>query len=128
MVEGLLTRAYIELALGQDDRYEGYRLLAAKAYEHYRNKISGPGGNPDRVKLPSYDILNQTALDDLLNPQSNLLPYAARAVIRTYLKLPPETNARPAISTNPPPAATTNAVKTVSTNYVPANPGSPTLP
>ena len=31
-VEGLLARAYYELAIGQDDRYAGFKLLAGKIY------------------------------------------------------------------------------------------------
>ena len=35
-VGGLLGQAYRALALGEDDRYAGFRLLAAKVYEHYQ--------------------------------------------------------------------------------------------
>ena len=127
VVEGLLVRAYIALATDQNDRYEGYKRLAAQAYERYSNKTTFPGGNADRVKLPEWNVLNQTALNDLLDPQKGL-PYAARAVLRTQLSLPAETNAPPAIPINPPPAARTNAVEKISTNYVPANPAVPTQP
>ena len=65
-------------------------------------------------------------LHDLLDPQTGI-PYAARAVIRTSLRMSPETNAPP-VSANVPPVATTNAVEKIPTNYVPVNPVSPPLP
>ena len=33
MIQGLLGRAYYELAIGQDDRYAGFKLLASKIYD-----------------------------------------------------------------------------------------------
>jgi glutathione S-transferase len=57
-VEGLLTRAYYELAIGQDDRYAGFKLLAGKVYENYQ-------------------VLNR-----LLDTQQGM-PYAMRAVVKT---------------------------------------------
>ncbi len=45
VIQGLLLRSYYELAIGQDDRYAGFKLLAGKAYERYRAKTSDHGGN-----------------------------------------------------------------------------------
>jgi hypothetical protein len=55
-VQGLLTRAYYELAIGQDDRYAGFKLLAGKIYERYQVKTA-KGANT-RIALPPYDDLN----------------------------------------------------------------------
>ena len=96
-IQGLLARGYISLALGQDDRYEGYRLLAGKIYNRYQNEIKSYKGNLQRVGLMSFVELNRTVLDQLLDPQGGL-PYAMRAVIRTQLAMPAETNA-PATAT-----------------------------
>jgi hypothetical protein len=110
-VEGLLSRAYYELAIGQDDRYSGFKLLANKIYTHYQTKIDAYQGQ-QRVGLPPFADINRTVLDQLLDPKQGM-PYAARAVLRTQLRLPQET-----VSTNAPSAAaiSTNAPEAVGMN------------
>ena len=102
-VEGLLTRAYYELAIGQEDRYAGFKLLAGKVYEHYQAEISGLKSNLQRVGLPPFADFNRMVLNRLLDTQQGM-PFAMRAVLRTQLGMPPETNAPPAAndSTNAP--------------------------
>jgi hypothetical protein len=114
-VQGLLARAYYELAIGQDDRYAGFRLLARKIYSQYEAKVASYQGQ-QRVGLPPFADINQKVLNQILDPKQGM-PFAARAVIRTQLRLPPE-----APSTNAPPAAitSTNMPETVDTN-VPAS-------
>lgn len=107
-VQGLLTTAYINLAGGQDDRYENLKRLAIRVYQRYTEKTAGFRGDK-RIPLPPFETLNNAILRQLLNPQEGL-PYAARAVLRTQLGLPSETVA-PA-----PSAATTNAVENIPTN------------
>ena len=106
-VQGLLTQAYYNLAVGQDDRYENLKRLAARVYERYTSKTSSYGAK--RIPLPPFDTLNKTVVQQLLNPQAGV-PYAARAVLRTQLGLPAE-SAAPA-----PNPGSTNAVENVSTN------------
>ena len=110
-VEGLLGRGYYELAMGDDNRYAGYKLLANKIYDRYQKQVASFEGQA-RVGLPPLADINRTVLNQLLNPEKGL-PYAARAVLRTQLRLPPET-----ASTNAPPAAavSTNMPETVETN------------
>jgi hypothetical protein len=73
-----------------------------------------------RIPLPPYDQLNNFVVNQLLDPQARLLPYAARAVLRTQLGLPGETVA--------PANTATNAVETISTNSILTNAVSPVLP
>ncbi len=113
VVEGLIARSYYAMATGQDDRAAGFQLKARLVYDHYQ-KMMGKG--QPRAALPSLDVLNHTVLNDLLDTQKPVLPYAARAVIRTQLGMPAETNAPPAnVSTNaaPPAVNSTNTVSTV---------------
>ncbi|HEU6446906.1 MAG TPA: hypothetical protein VFV23_00525 [Verrucomicrobiae bacterium] len=114
VVQGLLANAYSELALGSEDRAAGYKLLARKVYDSYQNRIKG-GNNLERIGLPPWNMLNQTVISDLLNPEESPLPYAARAVIRSQLGMKAETNA-PSVSTN----AATSAISSTATN-MPAN-------
>jgi hypothetical protein len=109
-VAGLLAQAYGALVLGQDDRYAGFRLLAAKVYEHYQAEISNQKSNLQRIGLPPFADLNRAVLDQLLDPQEGA-PFAARAIIRSQLGMPEETNVPPmTVSTN------TRAAATVSSN------------
>ncbi len=110
-VEGLLGRAYYELAVGDDNRYAGFKLLANKIYDRYHKQVASFQGQA-RVGLPPLADINRMVLNQLLDPKKGL-PYAARAVLRTQLRLPPET-----ASTNAPPAAavSTNMPETVETN------------
>lgn len=108
-VEGLLIHSYEQLVLGQDDYAESYKRIAQKVYQNYEKKITKGANGQERVGLPPYDDINRQALNQLLDPQ-NGLPYAARAILRTRLRLPPETNAPSQISTNLPAASlSTNA-------------------
>jgi hypothetical protein len=104
-VQGLLVRAYSDLVLGNDDRYENLKRLATRVYQRYVGKTSSY--SRERIPLPPFDTLNNAVIRQLLNPQTGV-PYAARAVLRTQLGLPAETVA--------PAPATTNAVEHVSTN------------
>jgi hypothetical protein len=104
VIQGLLASSYLALAIGQDERYAGFMNLAHKVYDSYEKRINDKLNNNPRIGLPDFRLLNQTVLNGLLDPQKNLLPYAARAVIRTQLGMSGETNAPPAatVSTNAP--------------------------
>jgi hypothetical protein len=89
-VQGLLAHAYFDLANGQDDRYENFKRLALRVYENYTGKTSKFNGDK-RIPLPPWNELNQTVLQQLLDPKGGV-PYAARAALRTALKMPSEGN------------------------------------
>jgi len=108
-IQGLLARAYIALAIGQDDRCAGFKLLAGKVYDRYQAEISSMKSNLPRIGLPSFAELDRTVLNQLLDPKQGL-PYAMRAVLRTQLRMTAETNAPPAA------AISTNALENASTN------------
>lgn len=116
-IEGMLIHAYEDLAIGQDDRYAGFRLLAKKLWDNYEKKVVKYTADQTRTGLPPFEAINRTVLDHLLAPQ-NGLPYAARAIIRTQLHMLPEvtrtgssTNSLPAeTSLSPPAAPATNSV------------------
>ena len=113
-VQGLLTHAYVDLAIGQDDRAAGFQLLAERVYANYQVKI---GRDQPRASLPPMNDVKRTVLNLLLDPQRGL-PYAARAALRTQLGMPAETNAPPqTVSTN----AVAPAVSPVPTNAPAAN-------
>ncbi|HXE42187.1 MAG TPA: hypothetical protein VN516_04095, partial [Candidatus Baltobacteraceae bacterium] len=112
-IQGSLMHSYLDLAIGENDIFAGYQLLAQKIYNRYQNKM---GNDQKRVTLPPMQNLKRDVLNALLDVKDGL-PFAARAVIRTQLQMPAET-----VSTNsiaPPvlpettnvPAATNSAKK-----------------
>jgi hypothetical protein len=115
VVEGLFAQSYYALAIGEDERAAGFQLKARSVYDHYYSKVKG-NGNENRVPLPPFDLLKKTVLNDLLDTQKPVLPYAARAAIRSQLRMPAETNAPVVISTNWPPLTATNTVEKIPTN------------
>jgi hypothetical protein len=90
-IQGLLSRAYYELAVGQDDRYAGFKLLAGKVYQRYMSKTAGANGDK-RIPLPPFDVMNKFVLSQLLDPAQGV-PFPMRAIIRTHLGMGAETNA-----------------------------------
>jgi hypothetical protein len=120
VIQGLIARSYYNLAIGQEDRYAGFKLLAQKVYQSYQKKIGKMQSNLERVGLPPYDVLDRNVLNKLLDPKDGM-PYAMRAVLRTQLGMPAEVSATPPAtnSTNTPPAAVTNAVETVTNSAAP---------
>ncbi len=116
VIEGLLVRSYYEIAIGQDDRYAGFKLLARKVYDKYQKKISSNNSNIQRTSLPSFDVLNRSVLSKLLDPKDGM-PFAMRAAIRTQVGMPAETNAPPVITaTNAIPVTSTNTAGNAPTN------------
>ena len=117
-VMGLLSTAYGNLAIGQDDRYAGLSRIAKKSYDIYQAKISKYAKDQQRVGLDPFPTLNHRVLDDLLNPKTGL-PFDARAVICSQLGIAMQTNApsaatprnsaAPAISSTPTNAPATNS-------------------
>jgi hypothetical protein len=118
-VEGMLAQSYLALALGQQDRYVGFRNLARKVYDNYQGKLLKYGNDKARTGLPPFADINKFILNQLLDPQHGL-PYAARAAIRSQLGMSSEAQASAAgLSTNSVPSVVS------STNTPAANPVSP---
>lgn len=92
-LDGLLVRSYVSLALGDYDRYIGLRLLAQKVYKKYQDQAARYEKDFNRTKLSPFSDIDKDVTNHLLDPQNGLPSYAARAVIRTQLKMPPETMA-----------------------------------
>jgi hypothetical protein len=95
-VQGFLTHAYLDLAIGQDDRAVGFQALAKIVYDQYQKKMR----DQPRAWLPPMNDIKNNVLNQLLDTKQGL-PFAARAVLRTLLGMPAETNAPPqTVSTN----------------------------
>lgn len=101
-IEGLIQTSYMNMAIPEeDDRAAGFMLLARKVYEGYMTRI--PQERIQVLGLPPFEELSKKVRDRLLDPE-NRLPFEARAILRTKLRLPPEPP--PSISgTNAPPGA-----------------------
>jgi len=98
-IEGFLIRSYRNLAIDQEDRAAGAKLLARKVWATYQSKMEGI---EKRVGLPPFEQIDRDVLNRLLDPQQGA-PLEFRAVLRTKLGLPAETAGTPA-TTNALPA------------------------
>lgn len=87
-VEGLIQSSYMNLAVGEDDRATGLMLLANKVRTSFMSRI--PKEREEVLGLPPMEELTRKVRDRLLDP-ANDLQFEARAVLRTKLRLPPET-------------------------------------
>jgi hypothetical protein len=101
-IEGLIQTSFMNMTIpDEDDRAAGFMLLARKVYDSYMSRI--PKERIDVLGLPPFEELTRKVRDRLLDPE-NRLPFEARAILRTKLRLPAEPP--PATSgTNAPPEA-----------------------
>jgi hypothetical protein len=105
-IEGMLVNSYLSLAIDEDDRAAGFKLLARQVYNTYVSQLSQERTNA--LTLPPLNEIDREMQQRVLNPEEGL-PWEARAVLRTKLGLPPE-------NTNAPPVApTTNGLPTAAT-------------
>lgn len=112
-IEEFIGTAYISLIRGDSERYGGFRLMAHDLRANYMEKIGG-GASIARIGLPPVAETEQEILKRMLDPNDEIygLPPEARAILRTEMRMEPETIAPgtdvPATPGNVP-AATTNA-------------------
>jgi hypothetical protein len=106
-VEGLLANYLRSLILDQDERANGFWLLAKKVLASYDRAI--PQERKEAIGLPPIEIIAKDIRNRMLDPERGL-PTEARAVLRTKLGLPAEA----APPTPPATAPATNAPATPS--------------
>jgi len=113
-LEGFITRAYLDLASGNDDHYENLMRIAKMVHNNYTKKTA-VGAGAARIGLLPFDDMRAVVVKRLVDPKTGL-PYEARAVLRTRLGLPAET----APTNTAPPAEEAPAPNSSATNAVPA--------
>src|SRR6185437_11930832 len=86
ILEGLLTTSYMSFVLDQDDRAQGLRMLAQKAWQKYMSGVPAERAGALDISFKDLDV---TVRNRLLNPTNGLPPEAA-AVLRTKLNIPAE--------------------------------------
>jgi hypothetical protein len=115
VIMGLERRAYMALAVGEDDEYTGLDNMAQKLRERYEEKIGNSKATQQRVPLPSMLAMKQDVLANLLNDE---MSPALGAQLRTRLNLGTNSVATPENqplapittgATNESPASATNA-------------------
>jgi hypothetical protein len=97
IIEGLLANALSCLAIGDDERAAGYKLLAEKVRTTYSSKTRARG---EALAISSLDDIQREVVNRMLDPENGVVP-EMRAVLRTKLNMGPEP---------PRPAGATNAV------------------
>lgn len=99
-LQGLLSRSYYNLAVGEEDLGIGLERIAQKIYDVYRAKTLHPASK-DRVALPALSEIKREVLLEMLTPDAGVNP-EFQAQLRARLNLPadfgiPATNAAPAV-------------------------------
>jgi hypothetical protein len=117
-IQGLLTRAFYDLAIGEDDRSQNLMRLATHVHDNYVKKTYDKASGGTRIPLMSIADMKTAVVRYLLDPQ-NGVPYAARAALVTRLGLPASMLAPTSSGTAPAPGAVEmNSTNAPSTNGV----------
>jgi hypothetical protein len=103
IIEGLLANALSCLAIGDDERAAGYKLLAEKVRTTYASKTKARG---EALAISSLDDIQREVVNRMLDPENGVIP-EMRAVLRTKLNMGPEP-AAPASKTNAVPESVSN--------------------
>jgi len=104
-IEGLLVNCYMDLAIGEEDRAAGFKLLARQIHVSFMSRVKE---SEVRVGLPSFDSIDAEIRNRLLDPSEGM-PFEMRAALRSRLGLPAEAAPPPSPpATNVPPAATSS--------------------
>ena len=85
LMDGLIGQAYINLALGFDDRAANFERQAQRIHARYQKKIAG---SETRVGLASLNEIKKEMLGRLLGPDS-AMDDQTKAQLRTALNLKP---------------------------------------
>jgi hypothetical protein len=101
-IEGLLVNSYTSLAVGEDDRAAGFKLLAKQIHLSFMSRVKE---SEMRVGLPPFESIDATIRTRLLDPNEGM-PFEMRAALRSRLGLSAEEAPPPSpATTNAPPAA-----------------------
>jgi hypothetical protein len=73
VIEGYIGRSYYNLAIGQYDLAEGYKVFAMKCWNRHQAKIQGMDSAQGRVGLPPFARIDQEVRDRLLDPEQTSL-------------------------------------------------------
>ena len=63
-IEGMITRHFQDLAIGEEDRAVGLERMARRIYQHYQERSAG--AEKGRVDLPPYDRMKGVVLERIL--------------------------------------------------------------
>jgi len=101
-LEGLLINSYMSMAIDEDERSAGFKLLARQIHTTFQSEVKASG---DRVSLPPLESIDAEIRRRLLDPNEGM-PVEMRAALRARMGLPVEAEPPPAApGTNAPPTA-----------------------
>lgn len=99
-IEGMLVNYYMNLVLDQEERAFGFKLMANTVWNNYTAQLHESRTNA--LALPPLAEIDREMLAQILHPEEGVAP-EIRAILRSRLGLPSETNAPPAsVGTNAP--------------------------
>jgi FKBP-type peptidyl-prolyl cis-trans isomerase len=90
VIEGLIARSFLLLAVGEYDRAYGHERMALKAWQIHQRKVDVET-KPDikaRIQLEPFPNIKLRVRNDLLNPERKLMSPQLALQLRTELGLP----------------------------------------
>ena len=96
IIEGLLANALSSVAIGEDERAAGYKLLAEQVRTTYSSKTKGRG---EALAISPLEDIQREVLNRMLDPENGVMP-EMRAVLRTKFNLGPEPPRPASVETN----------------------------
>jgi len=86
-IEEMLIQSFQALILGEDERAAGLRGMAGLVRDSFLKQVDI---REDALPIPPLEEIERDILQRMLDPEQTFLPYEARAVLRTKLRMPPE--------------------------------------
>ncbi|HIG31508.1 MAG TPA: hypothetical protein EYQ50_28340 [Verrucomicrobiales bacterium] len=90
IIGGLIINAYNAFVLGEDDRGNGYMLLAMTIHERYQQKIVG---EESRIGLPSFQKLKETVSSEILQGKHGFSSLKLQRLVSLFGTQPTDGNA-----------------------------------
>jgi hypothetical protein len=88
-----IRSAYLQLALGEEERSAGWERLARRVWARYTKKVEGTG---ERVTIPPFESIKRDVFERVVNPETSPFPPELIAILRANVN----TNA-PAVTNAP---------------------------
>ncbi len=87
-IQGLLSRSFYSLAVGEYERSSGYELLARKVHKRYQGEIGEIESAKQRVGLKPFKTIKKEVLARILNSETPRFNSVMKQRLRTELELP----------------------------------------
>ena len=79
ILENAIRSAYLQIAIGNDDRAAGWERLARRVWNRYAKKVEGTG---ERVAIPPYETIKRDVFERVVDPETSPFPAELIEILR----------------------------------------------